>query len=316
MCEPSELYDRGTGSFRVDPSWGVRGAVVCAYDGYVHVADQGIWRTTAEWDIQKDDLPALIELLNQRDIEPGIDDGFCGASSLQILGISLLLEDGSRKVFPQPQLGCTSGPENKAIVALAGAGTLRIVARSQERTELELALGCSREWEGGLDPLPTKGGRAITPPAGDVALCVYQENRRSSPLIAVGRTAEADIADLWASVVEGPSKACATPGKKWITIGSPRTEPVPTGWLSNGNALGLQPWAAIVEIGGCNRVFDQRARYLGTADRAVIAHVAGLADTPSDPPGTGPAEAVPDLSDIMVQPSSPGWRGSPSTTGG
>lgn len=317
-CERSQLYDREGGSFRVDKSWEVSGAVVCGYGGLVHVADRGIWRTTAEWDVRESDLPALIELLNQREIEAGMDDGICGASSRQIAGIVMTLEDGSKKVFPQPQLGCTSGPENEAIAALAAVGTSRLFAQFQERTELEIALGCSREWEGGLEYFRTKGGKEITPPPGDAAICVYQDTKRDSPLVASGRATKADLADLWTSVLPGKSEACAEPSKKWMSIGAPRPESVPTGRLIEDEGfLALQPWSAIVEIGGCNRVYDARARYLGTADGDAVVHAAGLADTPSTRPETEPSSDLPDLSAIVVLPDSRySLPAVPTTSGG
>ncbi|RIJ70555.1 hypothetical protein D1871_18380 [Nakamurella silvestris] len=272
---------------KFDPSSGMGSALICNEIGRFYYPGFGLWDVRHGYRVRVEDLDRLARVLtpgSKSENSTRTDLSTCGEINTSVagwwfLGVVVRPDVGEPRLVRLPG-PCTGGGQNALLETMARAGSEYIAPFSQNENEAEIATGCS---PGGWSidrpvdaPARSKAEWPAAPEV-DQAICRYEPYKTFSRLESVGQAPAPVVKKLWDSVRRPAKGTCRVAGRGGISV----AQVTPRGYQAGVPITVLVPAEVrgFFEIGGCNRVFNHRDEYIGTADPAAVAAVAVYADS-------------------------------------
>jgi len=266
------------------PSATVVAAVMCI-DTQKYVAGQGMWTYRQVLPFPAAKIPALVAGLTELDKTRG--DGPCTANLIFVPSFVVTLADGTRLRPRVPSDGCH--PRQEALTAL-NTGTMAPISESRTKQvlgEVQTITNCGDGakspaiWISASNGQAGKGGPPTLPSSGSVSVCYYRTTGdQQGELTRAGTVPVQQLRTLWTKLPAGTSSACPptsdimnSPAVDWLMF-----LPTPRPPYRFGDS-GASP-IALVELGGCRRLFGLGAGLAGDVPAALAAQLAALANQP------------------------------------
>jgi hypothetical protein len=269
----------------LSPSVTVVAAVVCV-DRPKYVTGQGFWTYRQVLPLPASRIPALAAGLTKPDVKLG-KDAFCDAVGYVIPPFVVTLADGTRLRPRLPSDGCH--PSKEVLTAL-DAGTSAPLSQSRTRQvlgEVQTITNCGDGakspaiWISASNKQAGKGGQPALPSSGSVSVCYYRTTGdQEGELTRAGTVPVQQLTTLWTKLPAGTSSACPptsnvmnSPSVDWLMF-----LPTPRPPYRFGES-GASP-IAVVELGGCRRLFGLGVGLAGAVPTVLADQLAALADHP------------------------------------
>lgn len=267
------------------PSATVVAAVTCS-DTYKYVAGHGMWTYRQVLPLPAAEIPALVAGLTKLDKPRG--DSTCTGGLIAVPSFVVTLADGTKLRPRVPDDGCH--PRKEVITALNTA-TMAPIAESrtgQVLGDLQTTTNCGDGakspaiWIGTSNQRAAKGARPTLPSTGSVSICHYRPTGdQEGELTRAGTTPVQQLKTLWTKLPAGTSTACPpTPdimnssAVDWLMfLPTPRPP-------YRFNDSGASP-IALLELGGCRRLFDLGTGLVQDVPAALASQLAALSDQPA-----------------------------------
>ncbi len=266
------------------PSATVMAAVMCI-DTQKYVAGQGMWTYRQVLPFPAAQIPALVAGLTELDKARG--DGPCTANLIFVPSFLVTLADGTRLRPRVPSDGCH--PRQEALTAL-NTGTMAPISESRTKQVLEEVQTITNCGDGAKSPAiwisasngqAGKGGPPTLPSSGSVSVCYYRTTGdQQGELTRAGTVPVQQLRTLWTKLPAGTSSACPptsdimnSPAVDWLMF---LPTPRPPYRLGDSGASPI----ALMELGGCRRLFGLDAGLAGDVPATLAAQLAALADQP------------------------------------
>lgn len=262
----------------------VTAAALCI-DTQKYVDGQGMWGFRQVLPLPAARIPAFVAGLTLPDVHTG---GACTAVLVTVPAFVVTLADGSRLRPGVPGDGCH--PRMDALTAFGDPASIR--PRSESRTtqvlgDVQTRTDCG---DGAKSPaiwMSASGGSSGTghaarlPSSGYVSICYYRATaNQEGELTRAGSVPAEQLRVEWKALPNGTRSACPTnadpmtgPTVDWLMFLPTPKPPYRVG--GSGSAP-----IALLELGGCHRLFGPATGLAGDVPAALAARFAALADQP------------------------------------
>lgn len=292
--QPSDEQQKGScdglpapGPLHLLPQSSIVVAAVLCIDTRRYVEGQGIWDFRQVLPLPAAKIPALVAGLTLQDVPAG-GDSACTANLIVVPSFVVTLADGSRLRPGVPGDGCH--PRMDALTAFGDPVALK--PRSESRTtqvlgDVQTRTNCSDGakspaiWMSGSDVESGPGRPVRLPPSGSVSICYYRAvDNQEGELIRAGSVSAEQLQAEWEMLPNGTRSACpadadpmAGPTVDWLKFVPTPTPPYHFGDSSAGPI-------ALLELGGCHRMFSPATGLAGDVPGTLAARFAALAAHP------------------------------------